>query len=421
MLKWQGDFTLPRLRAKLANKYLLHPSVEPEYTENYRPDLSQTVVSRRDLVPCSPYGAQSPAGNRTWDVSRSQAQFGSTSLTNLHATSGPSGLNVTGFASKSGFDSTSSLRGGKELPHSMKPPKRTRSVPTLGTRRALVAPASLRPLPPGQQPLQGGHSHKSFTPLSSTAEPGEPPSDDPRQMERERQIEAACVRFWRAANGNQHYLAEEVAQIRLEDPSVTNAQILNRLKTTQACVQMNKARRDGARIDWRNEEWDGATLLLKAVRTGAMALAMHLIAIGADPMLVDYTGRGLLHWVAIEGDAAMATYIFDTVTEWQPDVPDQGGDTPLHLAAYHGHLPIVRMLIRNGADPTRENAGGFTPLQLAEVKRMWHVTSYLAEYRMQQEDQNSQEGIAVKYLLRPCNQNRAKEVAKDAASQPQKK
>merc|ERR1719311_895752 len=63
-----------------------------------------------------------------------------------------------------------------------------------------------------------------------------------------------------------------------------------------------------------------------------------------------------------------------------------GGDSPLHLAAYHGHLVVVRLLVRKGADPAMENGGGFTPQQLAESRRMWPVVNYLTNYRHQQLD-----------------------------------
>lgn len=302
----------------------------------------------------------------------------------------------------------------------MRAPRRVASVPNLGNRRALVAPASLQPLPPGLQ-LSTTQSNKSLPRTSSAAsmaEPASPVSDDPRAIEKERQAELASRRFWNAAHGNQHYLQEEVSQIRLEDPEITNQGIMERLKATQVCKQMNKARSEGAKIDWRSQDWDGASLLLRAVRTGSMALAMHLVAIGADATIVDYSGRGLLHWLAIEGNAEMATYVFDVIPDLQPNLPDDGGDTPLHLAAYHGHLTIVRLLIRAGADSTVENAGGFTPMDLAEGKRMWHVTNYLAEYKMQQEDAEAKEAVPVRELLRPCNMHRAAEVRKEWSDRP---
>lgn len=393
MLKWQGDFTLPRLRAKLASKYRLHPDVEPEYGELYRPDLSQTVINRKDSF--SSLGDAGKQMTSTWS---------GTSRT-------PTSLSSSG--------------SGRELPFSQRQPRRVASVPNLGTRRAVVGPAARQPLPPGlhldiSPSARARAAEVAAAAIAAEAVPP-PPADDLKAIAKEEAAELASRRFWNAADGNQHYLLEELSHIKSEDPPPTNQAIMARLKGSQACSQMNKARKEGARIDWRNQEWDGATLLLKAVRTGSMALAMHLIAIGADPMMADFSGRGLLHWLAIEGNAEMANYVFDTVPDLQTDVADKGGDTPLHLAAYHGHLPIVRLLVRAGVEVSRENAGGFTAYQLAEAKRMWHVTTYLAEYRLQQEDVANKETMQIKDLLRPCNVHRANQVRLDWADRPKAK
>merc|ERR1719343_160595 len=113
---------------------------------------------------------------------------------------------------------------------------------------------------------------------------------------------------------------------------------------------MKLAMKAGADKEWRNPEWDGATLLLKSVRTGAMPIAMYMIAIGADYKTVDDSGRGVLHWAATEGNAQFMEYLLENLPEdygqTAANLQDAGGDTPLHLAAYHGHLPVARLLVR---------------------------------------------------------------------------
>ena len=49
----------------------------------------------------------------------------------------------------------------------------------------------------------------------------------------------------------------------------------------------------------------------------------------------------------------------------EPNVPDANGETPLHLAARHGHTGIVRRLIEAGADPAVGNPRGETSLHVA--------------------------------------------------------
>ena len=41
------------------------------------------------------------------------------------------------------------------------------------------------------------------------------------------------------------------------------------------------------------------------------------------------------------------------------------GRTPLHFAAYRGHKDVVQILLDKGADPSRTDNSGCTPLSLA--------------------------------------------------------
>ena len=48
--------------------------------------------------------------------------------------------------------------------------------------------------------------------------------------------------------------------------------------------------------------------------------------------------------------------------------PNEGGATPLHLAALKGHMEEVWVLLGAGAYVGMRNEGGATPLQLAALK-----------------------------------------------------
>lgn len=49
----------------------------------------------------------------------------------------------------------------------------------------------------------------------------------------------------------------------------------------------------------------------------------------------------------------------------EPNVPNINGETPLHLAARHGHHVVLRRLVEAGADPALGNPKGETPLHAA--------------------------------------------------------
>jgi len=408
MLNWQGDYTLPRLRAKLALKHSVHPDVEPEYCEVYRPDLSQSVILRQDSLAAAAFGlsrnaSSSKLASLGGGLARTQGSLSYGALNG--AMKSPSG--TMSNSCKFNFSRTM----GGEIPWSQRSPERISSVPDLGTRRALVAPTTHYPAPPGAAVLTSSQSHKVIRRVRPPPEkPPPPPADDLRAIEREKQAELASRRLWVAANANQAYLSEELYQLLEEakksDTTLTNNQILSKMKTPKDCAQMAKARREGAKVDWTSPAWDGATLLIKAVRTNCLALVIHMLAIGANSQALDDSGRGILHWIAIEGNVEIANFVFETVPDLLFDEPDDGGDAPLHLAAYHGHLPIVRLLVRQGADILACNARDCTPVQLAESRRKWHVVTYLSEPKLLQEDQANAKPPKLLDLIRPCNQDR---------------
>jgi hypothetical protein len=237
--------------------------------------------------------------------------------------------------------------------------------------------------------------------------------EDRKERDKELASEAMSRRLWAAAHGSEIHIKEAI-ELRKDDPSI-------QLKNT-AVPQMQKAIKGGAKLEWHNDEWDGATLLIKAVRTKSQALAEYVLAIGADPLAIDKSGRGIFHWAAIEGNPAIMEFLLGSQSDPQVQAPDNGGDTPLHLAAYHGHLPIIRLLVRYKVDPFQPNSQGYSAVDLAEAKRMWHIAHYLSEAKQQEEDKTLElPDFKVRNLVRPCNLRRADELAAIAALNPKPK
>lgn len=57
------------------------------------------------------------------------------------------------------------------------------------------------------------------------------------------------------------------------------------------------------------------------------------------------------------------------------------GDTPLHHAAYGGHLEAIKALLRAGADVNAQKGDGITPLLMAAAKEREEVVEVRLEGR----------------------------------------
>lgn len=61
---------------------------------------------------------------------------------------------------------------------------------------------------------------------------------------------------------------------------------------------------------------------------------------------------------------------------------DALGNTPLHLASFNGHLGVVRLLLKYGADPNRQNGELDTPIYMAVLANSIECVVALAEKRV---------------------------------------
>lgn len=55
------------------------------------------------------------------------------------------------------------------------------------------------------------------------------------------------------------------------------------------------------------------------------------------------------------------------------------GTTPLHLAAEHGHMEVLRILLEHKADKDKSSPHGLTPLRLAALNGHTEVVKLLLE------------------------------------------
>lgn len=80
-----------------------------------------------------------------------------------------------------------------------------------------------------------------------------------------------------------------------------------------------------------------------------------------DAYRIPKTGESLLHMVLLSGAGRKDISIVDALLElykMNPNIKDQNGVTPLMLACKYGHMALVELLLKHGADPfIKDNQG----------------------------------------------------------------
>jgi ankyrin repeat protein len=130
---------------------------------------------------------------------------------------------------------------------------------------------------------------------------------------------------------------------------------------------------------------EGATPLMRAAKSGDVALMRQLLDTGADPKLEMRNGStALMYAVGLgwrNGSALAPSYDQGSDEDaieairllrsrgLELNAANHDGDTPLHAAVAGRHSDkIVRYLLDEGANPTAANAKGQTPLAVAEAR-----------------------------------------------------
>lgn len=116
----------------------------------------------------------------------------------------------------------------------------------------------------------------------------------------------------------------------------------------------------GAKINAQNEY--GNTPLMQAVKNGQEIAVIILLARGADPTIRNNYGQNAMHIAAELGHANIVTVLLHRSPI---NAPDYMGQIPLHYASAHGHLFILELLLKNGADIALCDLEGMSPLHHA--------------------------------------------------------
>ena len=114
---------------------------------------------------------------------------------------------------------------------------------------------------------------------------------------------------------------------------------------------------------------------------GRLEAFRWLLACGADREQVAQNGMRVrpVHTVAAQRDPALALALMTDLLAHgaKVNVSQHGGWTPLHQAADHGNLELVRLLLAHGADPAAQSESGQTPIEMAAAKEFTAVVELL--------------------------------------------
>ena len=95
-----------------------------------------------------------------------------------------------------------------------------------------------------------------------------------------------------------------------------------------------------------------------------------------NPIEKDSEGRTPIHNAAYGGHLEIVNFLVSYTSD--PNVANEDGDTPIHFAAEGGHLEIVKLLVSYPSNPNSANKHGRTPIHFAAVGGYLEVVKFLA-------------------------------------------
>jgi len=106
------------------------------------------------------------------------------------------------------------------------------------------------------------------------------------------------------------------------------------------------------------------TAIHRAAGYGHTSVVLELIAAGYNPLAASHTGRIPLHDACQGGHVGV---LQELLTYGGLELTDKRGQTPLHVAAYHGEAQCAQLLCSNSADIGSRDEESRTPAHLAAM------------------------------------------------------
>jgi ankyrin repeat protein len=120
------------------------------------------------------------------------------------------------------------------------------------------------------------------------------------------------------------------------------------------------------RIDINGRDTNGKTILHCAINGNNVTIARHLLDNGADPTVRDNDGITPFHLAAsYSEDIDLLNLILSNEKQVDIDEKNESGMTALHMAMIKSNATAARYLIKNQANPNVADENGCTPLHLA--------------------------------------------------------
>lgn len=124
----------------------------------------------------------------------------------------------------------------------------------------------------------------------------------------------------------------------------------------------------------------GADLdVFAAAATGRIAELRYAISSGSADGY-SYDGWTPLHLAAFFGQLEAVKLLLDSGADVSAVSRNSLQNTPLHAAAAGKHEDAALVLLARGADPSAVDAGGYTPLMIAEENQLTEVVAAIAAH-----------------------------------------
>jgi len=122
----------------------------------------------------------------------------------------------------------------------------------------------------------------------------------------------------------------------------------------------------------------GPKELFEAARNGDLETVKRIFRTSRGLLVMDEQGATPVHWAAFGGHVNVLEYLLDNLG-FPPNDRNRDNVTPLHWAAYNGHRSAVDFLISRGAGIEARDSGGRTPLLVAAATGQADVVDYLIQ------------------------------------------